>query len=81
LLTEFSPFRNAFAANPNGENRIIEQGDIFFYRPRVGTYAVDELGIELDTDRAAVENADLFRQLRLRPGELPTEPLEMGRLV
>jgi hypothetical protein len=43
LLTEFPPFRNAFAGNPNGVNRIIEQGDIFFYRPRVGTDAVDEL--------------------------------------
>jgi hypothetical protein len=40
-----------------------------------------EFGIELDAERAAVENADLFRQLRLRPGELPTEPLEKGRVA
>jgi hypothetical protein len=40
-----------------------------------------ELGIKLDAERAALEDADLFRQLRLKPGELPTEPLEDGRLV
>jgi hypothetical protein len=38
--------------------------------------AADELGIELDAERERREAADVFRRLRLRPQELPTEPLE-----
>jgi len=39
-----------------------------------------ELGIELDRDDERLQTADIFRQLRIRPGELPTEPLERGEL-
>jgi hypothetical protein len=39
-----------------------------------------ELGIELDPKDLDLETAGIFRRLRLRPGELPTEPIEHGRL-
>ena len=39
-----------------------------------------ELGIALDPRDLRLETADIFRQLRIRPGELPTEPLERGQL-
>ena len=39
-----------------------------------------ELGIELNPKDAALETADIFRRLRIRPGELPTEPIEQGQL-
>jgi hypothetical protein len=40
--------------------------------------ASSELGIELDPEAEKIETADLFRQLRLRPGEVPVEPLKSG---
>jgi hypothetical protein len=39
-----------------------------------------ELGIELDIEDERVTEADIFDELRLAPGELPTEPLERGEL-
>jgi hypothetical protein len=39
-----------------------------------------ELGIELDPKDVALETADIFRRLRIRPGELPTVPIERGEL-
>jgi hypothetical protein len=39
----------------------------------------EELGLDLDAERERLENADIFRELGLRPDELPTEPLETGR--
>jgi hypothetical protein len=39
-----------------------------------------ELGIELATEDERVFDADIFDELRLAPGELPTEPLERGEL-
>jgi hypothetical protein len=39
-----------------------------------------ELGVRLDQDEERLETADLFRQLRIGPGELPVEPLERGEL-
>jgi hypothetical protein len=39
-----------------------------------------ELGVRLDQDEERLETADLFRQLRIGPGELPVEPLESGEL-
>jgi hypothetical protein len=38
------------------------------------------LGVRLDQDEERLETADLFRQLRIGPGELPVEPLERGEL-
>jgi hypothetical protein len=42
--------------------------------------AKGELGIELDPEQEALHDADIWRQLRLRPGELPVEPLTGGEL-
>ncbi|MEA2331875.1 MAG: hypothetical protein QOH58_2013 [Thermoleophilaceae bacterium] len=42
--------------------------------------AEEELGVELDAQSERVEDADIFAELRLRPGELPVEPLESGKL-
>jgi hypothetical protein len=39
-----------------------------------------ELGIELEPETQCLDEADVFRALRLRPGALPAEPLEQGRL-
>jgi hypothetical protein len=39
-----------------------------------------ELGIELDAETERIEDADLFRKLRVARGELPLEPLERGEL-
>jgi hypothetical protein len=39
-----------------------------------------ELGIELDAETERIEDADLFRRLRLPRDELPLEPLERGEL-
>jgi hypothetical protein len=39
-----------------------------------------ELGIRLDPEDLRLETADIFRRLRIRPGELPPEPLERGQL-
>ena len=39
-----------------------------------------ELGIELDPRDVALDTAGIFRRLRIRPGELPTEPIEQGQL-
>jgi hypothetical protein len=39
-----------------------------------------ELGIELDLGDLDLETAAIFWRLRLRPGELSTEPMEQGRL-
>jgi hypothetical protein len=41
---------------------------------------VDELGIELDAEAERIETADVFAKLRLRPGEVPIDPLERGEL-
>jgi hypothetical protein len=41
----------------------------------------DELGIELDAEEERLADADIFRELRLRPGELPVDPLERGELL
>jgi hypothetical protein len=37
-----------------------------------------ELGIDLDLEEESLEEADLFKKLRLRPDEVPTEPLAKG---
>jgi hypothetical protein len=39
-----------------------------------------ELGIRLDPEEERVETADVLQQLRIPPGELPTDPLERGEL-
>lgn len=39
-----------------------------------------ELGLELDPQAERVHDADLFRDLRIRPGELPDEALRSGKL-
>jgi hypothetical protein len=39
-----------------------------------------ELGLELDPRAEQVHDADLFRDLRIRPRELPVEPLRSGKL-
>jgi hypothetical protein len=39
-----------------------------------------ELGLELDPQAEQVHDADLFRDLRIRPGDLPLEPLRSGKL-
>jgi hypothetical protein len=39
-----------------------------------------ELGLELDPQGEQVHDADLFRDLRIRPGDLPLEPLRSGKL-
>jgi hypothetical protein len=39
-----------------------------------------ELGIELDAEDERVGEADIFDELRIAPGQLPTEPLERGEL-
>jgi hypothetical protein len=39
-----------------------------------------ELGIDIDAERERVEAAGIFRELRLRPGEIPVDPLVKGRL-
>jgi hypothetical protein len=39
-----------------------------------------ELGIELDAEAERIEDADLFRRLRLARDELPREPFERGDL-
>jgi hypothetical protein len=41
-------------------------------------HAGDELGIDLDAEQEQVENADVFRKLRLRPDDVPLEPLVRG---
>jgi hypothetical protein len=38
-----------------------------------------ELGIDLDAHAERLETADIFRKLRIRPEQVPTEPLETGR--
>jgi hypothetical protein len=40
-----------------------------------------ELGVDLDPAEEALEEADLFRPLRIHPGEVPSEPLQEGRLI
>ena len=59
----------------------------FLDHPRVqlvligaGADASEELGIDLGAADEQVQEADLFRRLRLRPGEVPTDPLERGAL-
>jgi ketosteroid isomerase-like protein len=42
--------------------------------------AAEELGIELDPETERVEDADLFRKLRVSREELPVEPLDRGEL-
>jgi hypothetical protein len=42
--------------------------------------ATRELGLELHRDDERLETADVFRLLRLRPDEVPSEPLTQGRL-
>jgi hypothetical protein len=42
--------------------------------------ATRELGIDLDPEDERIHDADLFTDLRIRPGELPTEPLRTGKL-
>jgi hypothetical protein len=39
-----------------------------------------ELGIELNAEHERLEEADIFRKLRLRPDEHPLDPIESGRL-
>lgn len=39
-----------------------------------------ELGIPFDASAGPPESADLFRDLRLAPGDLPVDPLERGEL-
>lgn len=39
-----------------------------------------ELGLELDPQTEQVHDADLFRDLRIRPGDLPLDPLRSGKL-
>jgi hypothetical protein len=34
-----------------------------------------ELGIDLDAEEESVENADIWRKLRLRPDRVPVDPL------
>ena len=45
-----------------------------------GTAARD-LDIELDPEEERIHDADLFQALRVRPGELPMEPLRSGRPI
>ncbi|MEA2276256.1 MAG: hypothetical protein QOC78_1216 [Solirubrobacteraceae bacterium] len=40
--------------------------------------AARELGIDLDAEAERLEDADVFADLRLRPGEVPVEPLQTG---
>ena len=40
-----------------------------------------ELGVELDPRDVELETADIFRRLRIRPGELPFEPIEQGQAL
>ncbi|HKP88417.1 MAG TPA: hypothetical protein VJT75_00435 [Thermoleophilaceae bacterium] len=42
--------------------------------------ASEELGIDFDTEAEPLERADIFEKLMLRPGEVPTDPLERGAL-
>jgi hypothetical protein len=37
-----------------------------------------ELGIDLDTERESFDEADIFKKLRLRPDDVPVEPLAKG---
>jgi hypothetical protein len=46
----------------------------------VAPAAARELGIELDTEDERIHDADLFEQLRIRPGDLPVDPLRCGKL-
>jgi hypothetical protein len=39
-----------------------------------------ELGVELVTETERIDDADLFRTLRLAREDLPVEPLERGEL-
>lgn len=43
--------------------------------------AARELDIELEPGEERIHNADLFQALRVRPGELPMEPLRGGRPI
>jgi hypothetical protein len=38
-----------------------------------------ELGIDLDAHAERLETEEIFRKLRIRPEQVPTEPLETGR--
>jgi hypothetical protein len=42
--------------------------------------AEDELGIQLDTEAESLATSDLLADLRLRPDDLPREPLTEGKL-
>jgi hypothetical protein len=42
--------------------------------------AEEELGIDLDIEHESIEDAAIFRRLRLKPDEVPVEPLAEGRL-
>jgi hypothetical protein len=42
--------------------------------------AARELEIELDTEDERIHDADLFRELRIQPGDAPLEPLRSGKL-
>lgn len=44
------------------------------------TAAARELGIELDAEAESVHDADLFKTLRLKPQDMPVEPIRSGRL-
>jgi hypothetical protein len=39
-----------------------------------------ELNVDIDVDELQLDPSEIFRKLRLPPGELPTEPLERGVL-
>jgi hypothetical protein len=39
-----------------------------------------ELGIPFDAEDERLDEADLFRKLGMRPGDVPVEPLERGEL-
>jgi hypothetical protein len=41
---------------------------------------VRELGVQIDAEAERLEQADVFRELRLHRGEIRTEPLETGEL-
>jgi hypothetical protein len=43
--------------------------------------ASEELGIELDAEAERLHTAEILRRLRIRPGEIPVEPLDTGELL
>jgi hypothetical protein len=69
--------RRFMAVNPPG---ILDYAGVEIVIIGASKDAERELGIEIATEGESLDTAELFARLRLRPDEVPTDPLVSGRL-